>query len=277
MSSRSPKPLVRSLGLDHRRCPGAGPAGSGSPRSRACASCRPRPPSPRTARGAALLLVCRALALERTHSSSSLRRFLRLASFWPSTFRRAGLGLQVGGVVALVRVGTAAVELEDPLGDVVEEVPVVGDGDDGAGVLLQVLLQPLHALGVEVVGGLVEQQQVGLLQQQLAQRDAAALATGEHGDVGVRAAGSAARPSPARAGSRGPRRCGGRAPPAACPSRRAARRSRRPARPCSAEISLNRSSIALVSATPSSTFSEHGLGLVELRLLQEDADGVARA
>ena len=61
----------------------------------------------------------------------------------------------------------------------------MGDGDDGAGVLLQVLLQPRDALGVEVVGGLVEQQQVGRLEQQLAQRDAAALTTGEHGDVGV--------------------------------------------------------------------------------------------
>ncbi len=71
---------------------------------------------------------------------------------------------------------------QDPLGDVVQEVPVVGDGDDGAGVLREVLLQPLHGLGVQVVGGLVEQQQVGGLQQQLAQRDAAALTTGEVGD-----------------------------------------------------------------------------------------------
>ena len=59
------------------------------------------------------------------------------------------------------------------------------DGDDGAGVLLQVLLQPRHALGVEVVGGLVEEQQVGRLEQQPAQRDAAALTTGEDRDVGV--------------------------------------------------------------------------------------------
>ena len=62
----------------------------------------------------------------------------------------------------------------------------MGDRDDGAGVLRQVLLQPLHALGVEVVGRLVEQQQVGRLEQQLAQRDPAALTTGEQGDVGVR-------------------------------------------------------------------------------------------
>ena len=36
-----------------------------------------------------------------------------------------------------------------------------------------------------MVGGLVEQQQVGLLQQQLAQRHAASLAAGQLGDVGV--------------------------------------------------------------------------------------------
>lgn len=49
-------------------------------------------------------------------------------------------------------------------------------------VLGQVLLQPVHRLGVQVVGGLVEQQQVGRLEQQLAERDAAALTTGEAGD-----------------------------------------------------------------------------------------------
>ena len=55
----------------------------------------------------------------------------------------------------------------------------MGDGQDGARVRRQVLLEPLHALGVEVVGRLVEQQQVGLLEQQLAQRDPAPLATAE--------------------------------------------------------------------------------------------------
>ena len=73
----------------------------------------------------------------------------------------------------------AAVELEDPAGDVVEEVAIVGDGDDGALVLGEVALEPRDRLGVEVVGGLVEQQQVGRAEQQPAQRDAAALAAGE--------------------------------------------------------------------------------------------------
>ncbi|CAL9518780.1 hypothetical protein SUDANB114_03767 [Nocardiopsis dassonvillei] len=132
-----------------------------------------------------MLLVWRALALERTHSSSSLSRLAFLASFCPSTFRRALLGLQVDAVVALVGVELAPVQLQDPRGDVVQEVPVVCDRDDGARVLGQVLLQPVHTLGVEVVGGLVEQQQVGLLQQELAQGHAALLATGELGDGGV--------------------------------------------------------------------------------------------
>src|SRR5690606_24936164 len=57
---------------------------------------------------------------------------------------------------------------------------------DGARVGLEVTLQPLHRLRVQVVGGLVEQEQVGLLQQQLAERHAATLTTGEVVDQDVR-------------------------------------------------------------------------------------------
>ncbi len=51
------------------------------------------------------------------------------------------------------------------------------------GYLLEVLLEPVDALGVEVVGGLVEQQDVGLLEQQAAEGHTAALAAGEGADV----------------------------------------------------------------------------------------------
>ena len=61
----------------------------------------------------------------------------------------------------------------------------MGDGDDRALVVLEVLLQPGDRLGVEVVGRLVEQQQVGGAEQQPAEGDPAALAAGELGDVGV--------------------------------------------------------------------------------------------
>ena len=78
-----------------------------------------------------------------------------------------------------------AIELENPAGDVVEEVAIVRDRDDGAGIVLEEALEPRDRLGVEVVGRLVEQQQIGRLQQQPAQRDAAPLAAGERRDVGV--------------------------------------------------------------------------------------------
>ena len=52
----------------------------------------------------------------------------------------------------------------------------MGDGHDGALVLLEVALEPADGLGVEVVRRLVEQQQVGRGEQQPAERDAAALA-----------------------------------------------------------------------------------------------------
>ena len=88
-------------------------------------------------------------------------------------------------VVALERDAVAAVELEDPAGHVVEEVAVVRDGEHGAGVVVQEPLEPGHRLGVEVVGRLVEQQQVGRRQQQAAQRDPAPLAAREVGHLGV--------------------------------------------------------------------------------------------
>ncbi len=93
-----------------------------------------------------------------------------------------GLLVEPAGVVALERVAAATVELEDPARDVVQEVAIVGDRDDRALVGLQVALQPGDRLGVEVVGRLVEQQQVGGREQQAGERDAALLAAGEVGD-----------------------------------------------------------------------------------------------
>ena len=59
------------------------------------------------------------------------------------------------------------------------------DGDDGAGVLRQVPLEPRDRLGVEVVGRLVQEQQVRPLEEDLAERHAALLAAGDLRDVGV--------------------------------------------------------------------------------------------
>ena len=61
----------------------------------------------------------------------------------------------------------------------------MGDGHHGAGEAHQELLQPFHRFRVQVVGGFVQQQHVGLGQQQLAQRHAALLAAGQRADLGV--------------------------------------------------------------------------------------------
>ena len=56
----------------------------------------------------------------------------------------------------------ATVQLQNPLAHVVEEVAVVGNGDDRTLILLQVLLQPVDALSIQVVGRLIEQEYIRL-------------------------------------------------------------------------------------------------------------------
>ena len=67
----------------------------------------------------------------------------------------------------------------DRVGDPLEEVAVVGDHDEGAGPAVEEVLEHVEGLDVEVVGGLVEQQHVGLGQQQPQQLEAAPLAAGQ--------------------------------------------------------------------------------------------------
>ena len=88
-------------------------------------------------------------------------------------------------VIALVGNAAAAIELEDPAGDVVEEIAVVGDDEDGARIVAQVAFEPHHRLGIEVIGRLVEQQQLRLLQKQPAKRDAPLLAAGKLRHLGI--------------------------------------------------------------------------------------------
>ena len=93
--------------------------------------------------------------------------------------------LQPRGIVALPGNPLAPVQFENPLGDVVEEIAVVGDENDGARVFRQVPFEPGHALGVEMVGGLVEQQDVGTFEQYPAKRHPATLAAGKSADIGI--------------------------------------------------------------------------------------------
>ncbi|GIX34514.1 MAG: hypothetical protein KatS3mg126_0293 [Lysobacteraceae bacterium] len=127
----------------------------------------------------ALALLRPPLAFCRAHSSSRAMAFCARLLLVLLLLQALLLLHQPLGVVALPGDAAAAVELEDPFGGVVEEVAVVGDRHHGARVALQELLQPLHRLGVEVVGRLVEEQHVRLGEQQPAQGHAALLASGE--------------------------------------------------------------------------------------------------
>ena len=86
---------------------------------------------------------------------------------------------QVLFVVAVIGVQPLVPYLDGLVHGDIEKVAVVGDEDEGVGIIVQVVLQPVAALQVEVVGGLVEQQQRGLLQQQLGQGDAHLPAAGK--------------------------------------------------------------------------------------------------
>ena len=72
-----------------------------------------------------------------------------------------------------------ALEGEDVRGDAIEEPAVVADHDGAAGELEERVLERAQRVDVEVVGRLVEQQQVRALAQQLGEVDAVALAAGE--------------------------------------------------------------------------------------------------
>jgi hypothetical protein len=52
-------------------------------------------------------------------------------------------------------------------GDGVEEVTIVGDADEGAVVVLEEVLEPVDGFEIEVVGGLVEEERLGLAEEGL--------------------------------------------------------------------------------------------------------------
>ncbi len=79
----------------------------------------------------------------------------------------------------LSRVSLATVKFQNPPGHMVKEISVVGNRNNCTLILLQVLFQPVNRLGVKVVGRLIKQQYIRLLQQQPTQRDTAALTTGK--------------------------------------------------------------------------------------------------
>ena len=76
-----------------------------------------------------------------------------------------GLLLHVVVVGAAIAVETAVVEFEDVVAHAVEEVAVVGDHKDCQPLTRKELFEPLNHVDVEVVGGLIEDEEVGVVEQ----------------------------------------------------------------------------------------------------------------
>ncbi len=75
------------------------------------------------------------------------------------------LFLQVMGIIPLVNGDLAPVEFGDLADHLVQEHVVVGNGQQRAAVISQVVFQPLHALGVQVVGRFVQEHDLRLGEQ----------------------------------------------------------------------------------------------------------------
>ena len=89
-------------------------------------------------------------------------------------------------------VGAVGVEVPHLVDDGLEQLDVVADHDQPAAVAGEEAAQPGDRVGVEVVGRLVEQQRLGVGEQDAGQLDAAALATGERAQrLGEHAVGQA--------------------------------------------------------------------------------------
>ena len=100
---------------------------------------------------------------------------------WSASLAQPLLALRFVGLVVAFAPDRLAVPLEgeDVRGDAVEEPAVVADDHGAAAEVEQRLLQGPQRVHVEVVGRLVEQQQVAAAAQQLGQVDAVALAAGQ--------------------------------------------------------------------------------------------------
>ena len=94
---------------------------------------------------------------------------------------RGALALE-GRIVARIALELAVVDMHDDVDHAVEEVAIMRDHHQRAGIALQPVFQPDDCVQVQMVGRLVQQQQVGRAHQRLRQVQAHAPAAGKAGD-----------------------------------------------------------------------------------------------
>ncbi len=145
----------------------------------------------RSARLSRLWARLASVAFARILSASVVRRLISASccaaifASRTSSFARAAEVLAVGALVldhVPGRLLVRAVEVQHPSDRLVEQLEVVTDHEQRAAVAAQELHEPRAGVDVEVVRGLVEQQDVAAGEQDAGELDAAPLTTGEHGE-----------------------------------------------------------------------------------------------
>ena len=93
--------------------------------------------------------------------------------------------LEIGVPAQVIDVEDASIRIQvhDLVDGVAQELDVVADDDEAAGVGAQMVAQPQHGVVVEMVGGLVQQQRVGPLEENSGEFDAAPLAARQRADL----------------------------------------------------------------------------------------------
>ena len=136
------------------------------------------------------------LAVEwRMASARSLSRLISAPCRAASLARRSSSlarALEVLAVGALVLDELALIEVEDARDRLVEELEVVADDEEGAPVAAEEPHEPRLGVGVEVVGRLVEEEDVAAGEQDAGELDPPSLAAGEDVDGKVHAVGGEA-------------------------------------------------------------------------------------
>ena len=97
----------------------------------------------------------------------------------------SSLMLQECAVVPFETLQPSLFEAEQAINGAIQKVPVVGDNNHATAKVLQEILQNTQGLHVEVVGGFIQQQHIGSLDQHSAEGEPAALSAGELGQRAV--------------------------------------------------------------------------------------------
>ena len=90
-----------------------------------------------------------------------------------------GFLLEIVSIVSVEILHGAAVDLEDAVRDTIKKIAIVSDEKKYACVPPEIVFEPLNGVGVEVIGRLVEDKDVGFEDQLMCECDALSLAAGE--------------------------------------------------------------------------------------------------